>query len=275
MMREIKTCPNQEWKQMPTEELDQILQVELRKEYPSEEVVLPILNELEEREQDYPIEKTPEYFASLKKLGEYKTSGQGSKRKTGWIAGVAALAAAICIVIMAMPRTVGAESIFDILFRWTGSVFEFFTTEQDTTNPPVELVFETDHPGLQKLYDKVTEFGVTDPVVPMWLPEGFVLSELKEFFIPNGNGLHVRFEDGSKGVSITYRISTDITAKFEKEDTAIEAYDYADVDHFILDNEKNLSATWTIDGVECLLSADVSREDFYEIIKSIYRGEFA
>ena len=67
-MRENKTCPNRGWQQMPTEELDQILQAELEKEHPNEEVVLPILHELEDREKDVPVENTPEVLMFQKKI---------------------------------------------------------------------------------------------------------------------------------------------------------------------------------------------------------------
>ena len=270
-MRENNTCPDQQWQQMPTEELDQILQAELEKEHPNEEVVLPILRELEDREKDSPVEKTPEVLAILEKLGKHNTSSKQSIHKRRWLAGIAAAAAVFCIVVMAMPRTVGAESIFDMLFRWTSSVFEFFTPEQDASNPPVEIVFETDNPGLQQLYDKVTGLGVTESVVPMWLPEGFALSDLKDSPMPGGSKVFSKFENGSDAILITYRITEETSARFEKEDSAVEVYDYADVSHFILENDENTSVTWTIDGVECSILTDIDREDIYNIIKSIYR----
>lgn len=271
-MRENKTCPYQGWQQMPTEELDQILQAELEKEHPNEEVVLSILHELEEREKDISVEKTPEVLAILNKLSKHEISSKQSIHKRRWIAGVAAAAAVVCLVVMAMSPVVRAASFFDVLFRWTSSVFEFFTPEQDASNPPVEIVFETDNPGLQQLYDKVTELGVAESVVPMWLPEGFVLSELQVSPAPGGTRVHGKLENGSDAVLITYRISTDITTKFEKEDSAVEVYDYADVSHFVLENDDNLSATWTVDGVECSILTDISKDDLYNIIKSIYRG---
>ncbi|MBQ8358651.1 MAG: DUF4367 domain-containing protein [Oscillospiraceae bacterium] len=275
-MRENKTCPYEGWKQLPTEELDQILQAELEKDRPNEEVVLPVLHELEEREKDYPVEKTPDNLALIEKLKKHNTSSKQPKWKHGWIAGIAAVAAVACVVVMALPRTVGAESIFDVLFRWTGSVFEFFTPEQDATNPSVEYLFETDHPGLQQLYDKVTELGITDPVVPMWLPEGFGLSDLKASPAPGGSKVHGKFaNDSNAGIVIIYRISADIKTSFEKEDSSVEVYDYADVSHFILENDDGLSATWTLDGVECLLNGNIAKEDLYTIIKSIYRGELS
>lgn len=274
-MRENKTCPNTGWQQMPTEELEQILQAELAKEHPNEEVVLPILHELEEREKDIPVEKTPEVLEILEKLSKHNTPSKQSIHKRRWFAGIAAAAAVVCIVIMSVSPTVRAESLFDILFRWTSSVFEFFTPEQDASNPPVEIVFETDNPGLQQLYDKVTELGVTELVVPMWLPEGFVLSELQE--IPMAGGARVLgiFNDGDNDISVTYRVSTDISAKVEKKETGVELFEAGEVSHFIVANKDSSSVTWTVDGVECLLNANIAQEDLYTIIKSIYRSELS
>ncbi len=272
-MRENKTCPNQGWQQMPTEELDQILQAELQKEHPNEEVVLPILRELEEREKDIPVERTPEILAIRNKLNKHDTSSKQSIHKNRWLAGIAAAAAVIILVIMISSPTAQAESLLDILFRWTNSVFEFFTPEQDASNPPVEIVFETDNPGLQQLYDKVTELGVTESVVPMWLPENFALSDLKDSPMPGGTKVFCSFENSLNNISITYRISTDITAKVEKEETGVELFEFRKVGHFIVENEGTLSVTWTVNGVECLMNANVPKEDIYTIIKSIYRSE--
>ena len=274
-MREIKTCPNTGWQQMSTEELDQILQAELEKEHPNEEVVLPILHELEEREKDIPVETTPEVLEILEKISKHNTSSKPSIHKRRWLAGIAAAAAVVCIVIMSMSPTVRAASFWDVLFRWTSSVFEFFTPEQDASNPPVEIVFETDNPGLQQLYDKVSELGVTELVVPMWLPEDFTLSVLKEMPMAGGTKVHSNFKNGDNEISITYRISADITGKVEKEETGIEVFEAGQANHFIIDNEEYFSVTWSIDGVECLLSTNIAKEDLYAIIKSIYRSELS
>ena len=271
-MREIKTCPDQEWKQLPTEELDQILQAELEEEHPNEKVVLSILRILEEREKDFPVEKTPEVLAMLEKLSERKTPSKQSKIKRSWVAGIAAVSAVVCIVVMALPRTVGAESIFNVLFRWTSSVFEFFSPGQDETNPPVEYVFETDNLGLQQLYDKVTEQGVIEPVVPMWLPDGFELLSIKEIPLrEEGYKLNATFKRKDKFFSISYRISSDITTQFEKKDTTLEVFESGGISHFILVNDEHLTATWSLNGVECSMNANIAKDNVYTIIKSIYR----
>lgn len=270
-MREIKTCPNTGWKQMPTEELDQVLQAELEKEHPNEEVVLPILRELEEREKDIPVEKTPEVLAILEKLNKHNTSSKQSIHKRRWLAGIAAAAAVVCIVIMSISPTAQAESLFDMLVRWTSNIFEFIDPNESYPNATDDFI--TENPGLQQLYDKVTELGVTESVVPMWLPEGFALSDIKDSPMPGGTKVFCHFENSNNNISIAYRISADISAKVEKEETGIEVFEAGEVNHFIMDNDEYLSVTWSVDGVECLLNTNLAREDIYSIIISIYRSE--
>ena len=272
-MRENKTCPNTGWQRMPTEELDQILQAELEKEHPDEEVVLPILRELEEREKDIPVEKTPEVLAIASKLRKHKTSSKQSIHKRRWLTGIAAAVAIVCIVAISVVPTAQAESFFDVLFRWTSSFFEF--TDPGKSYPSTDSDFVTDNPGLQQLYDKVTELGVIELVVPMWLPEGFVLSEIKESPLLDTTSVSGIFKTDSNEVLITYRISTDISTRVEKEETSVEVFEAGDVSHFIMDNDGNLSVTWTLDGVACILNANIPKEDVYTIIKSIYRSELS
>ena len=105
----------------------------------------------------------------------------------------------------------------------------------------------------------------------MWLPEGFVLTDLKELPVAGGTSVFGKFENGSSLLLITYRISTDITAKMEKDETGVELFEFGAVNHFIVDNDDNLSVTWKVDGVECSILADIAKDDLYNIIKSIYR----
>ena len=272
-MREIKACPSGKWEQMPTEELDRVLQAELRKEYPDENVVLPILREIENRESCKPVENTPELQAIREQLSKHDTYTDHNKRRRAWITSVAAIAAVLCIVVMALPKTVGAESIMEVLYRWTSNVFEFIDPDNEESKPKIDDAFSANNTGLQQLYDKLTELGVSKAVVPTWLPEGFLLSELKERSMPDGTWVHAGFKNGSAEIIITYRIATDVSPRVEKEDLGVEVFDIGGVAHFIVENEGNYSVTWTVDGVVCLLNANVAKEELYAIIKSIYRSE--
>lgn len=263
------------WLEMSTPELDKQLQQELQKEDPNEEVVLGILRILQEREEEYPIQVTNQVQNAWKQYISKGTKPKKTGQKQLWFAR-AAVAAAIAMVILALPRTVGAESLWDVLARWTESVFEFFSPEQDATDPAVAHTFRTEHPGLQQVYDKVTELGATEPVVPMWLPEGFELTELKVISTPDGDKVRAFLSSNNGSITLSYRVSADIiTSEYQKEETGVEAYEFLNVSHFIMDNNENLLITWTVDGVECSINTDIEREEVYKLIDSIYRMEIS
>ena len=272
-MTERIACPNQGWEQLPTEELDEILKAELRKEHPNEEVVLPILQILEDREKDIP--ETPDVLNTLKKLSKHKTSSKHSTHTRGWIAATAAAAAVVCIILMAIPRTVGAQSVFQALFRWTSSIFEMSDPDCSESYPGTDSGFVTDHPGLQELSSKVTQLGAKANVVPTWLPDGFSLTEIKEIPMPGGSKLYANFNNSNESVSITYRITDEGSAKFEKENTGFEVIEAGGVSHIIVENDDHFSVTWKNGNVECLFSTNIEKETLYTIIESIYRSELS
>lgn len=272
MMRENKTCRNIKWKDIPTEELDTILQAEINKESPDEKVVLPILSILEEREEGCSVENTEETSALLKKLDQHKEQPKRQTMKYGWIGGIIA-ATVVCIVLMAIPRTVGAESLFHVLIRWTNCIFEFADPDKEESQPKTDHEFVTDNPGLQQVHDTMVELGVTDPVVPMWIPSGYQLDKVIVHPISDGYKVNPVFVKDNSILSFVYNVSNHMVRSFEKENVDFDVYEVGEVEHFILNNESNLLVTWTIDGVSCSLSSDLPKSDVCKIIKSIYRRE--
>ena len=265
-MTENRTCPDRKWGEIPTAELDKILQTELEKGQPDEKVVLPILKELEDREKDYPV-ATEEVIALGRKLQADRP--QRTPRRRNWVIVASAAAAVLCIV-MALPRTVGAESIFGALFRWTSSVFQFVDPNSEEDRPKIDKTFTTDNPGLQKLYEEVANLGVDEAVVPAWLPEGYELTSLKTMLVSSGTKINAVFEQGDEVILLTYKFTSETITKIEKEDSAVEVIEYANVSHFVLENDGNFSVAWKTNDIEGLIIASTEKENIDLIIKSIY-----
>lgn len=267
-----KTCQNKDFEQISTEHLNEMLQTELKKDLPDDSVVLPILNTLQEREKDYPV-AIPNEVIDLWVEHEKQTHVESSKlkNKRGFMLRVAAVAAVICLILIAIPRTVGAGSVFQVLFRWTESVFEFLSPDDNRNDPQAEYVFESDNKGLQQLYNKMVAVGVNGPVVPMWMPDGYDLFEIKTTNSPEGEKIHAAFATDDRIIVITYRISEQGTqAQYEKKDESVRIYEYAGVQHCITKNDINLSVVWMNNGVECVLNVCEDEEIVRKIVASIY-----
>lgn len=271
-----KNSMHETWSELPTPRLDEILQQELRKEEPSEEVVLGILAVIREREEDLSAEVTEDVSEAWERYEEKSISVKMPKRKCLWCMGAAA-AAVICILILTVPRSVEAESIFGAFCRWTESVFEFFTPGEDVTKPSAEYIFQTEHPGLQQVYDQVTALGAEEPVVPMAFPkDGFVLEELKVMPMPDGNRVYADFHCDGEVIMLSYWISEDILpSEHEKENFGVEGYENSNVWHYMMDNGEGMQISWTVKGVECSVNTTLEREEAYQLIDAIYKRKLS
>lgn len=258
---------------MSTTKLDDMLRAELQKRPPDATAVNLIMEVLEERDTGEPVEMNAEIQDAWE---EYKNStealivpgyawGRGSM-----LLRVASVLVVIGVLLFAMPQEAGAKSLWDRFLFVTDSIFEFFNPG-DANDHHVEYQFETGNPGLQQVYDAVVELGITDPVVPMWLPEGYELVELKKENTRTKSEIYTRFE--SSGYYMVLKIETyykTATHDYFKDETNYLTMEYGGNIHNVMQNNEMLVAVWARDNVECSLTINSQEDMLYEILKSIY-----
>lgn len=258
------------FEQVSTQQLDAMLQAELQKEQVDGDAVRVILRVLREREREMPVEVDE---ATEQAWQKYLRDTERPVRKKGWVLRAAAMAAVLCIVLLIAPLTANAERIYGMLTRWTDSIFEFFDPNDKNTNS-VEYEFRTDNPGLQQVYDAVVELGVKDPVVPMWLPEGFELVDFKVIEMPRNKGVSSFFANGEAAAVFRLVIYEDNTPRsYHKDESYVTAHEYHGVSHKILNNNDSWTVIWVHDAIECILSVDCQEDMLYKVIHSIYVEE--
>ena len=261
---------------LTSQQLDELLRAELDKDDKDAEKVLQILHILEERESDKLINNMDtESIWNAYQEGVRKdalVNAQRDRKPRRWIGRLIAAAAILCVLITAAPKAMGAENIFEILGRWTKTIFAFFDPSS-ATEPPEEYVFKTDHPGLQQIYDAIAEQGVTKPVVPTWVPDGHELGEVKSISIRGGKKVCAELLKGEGYITIAIEIYNEKrTNRYTKDDADVEEYEFGGVKHYLMPNEGSWQAVWVTENVECLILTDCERDVLYNIIKSIYKG---
>lgn len=260
-------------KELSTVELDKMLQEEIRKENIDDDLVRLVLGVLEERERDYPVELNEEIIAAAEEfensIEEIRTP---TRKKWSPVLKVASVLVVVGLLLFVLPQAAHAENFMDLLARWTESVFEFFNPAAEQDEQP-EYLFETDHPGLQQIYDAVVELGITEPVVPMWVPEGYELETVKVVEEPTEvtlfanmscNGKRIHFMIIARGEGSLFNHS--------KDAKTIETFEVAGVEHYILSNNNKMNSIWMINNIECSIVLDC-QEDIHKILKSIYTME--
>ena len=258
--------------EMSSEQLSLLIQAETAKESPNDELVLMALDILEDREKENPIELGSKGAAAWKK---YQSKVRNRQRNTILIwkpmMQVASVLLVITLLFALLPTQANAETWWERLARWTEDFFSFFNPSTSEL-PENEYVFQTDNEGLQQVYDAVIKLGVTTPVVPMWLPEGSELTEIKQDAMPTHEYIIARFSQESN--EIVYKLnlySIDRPNQYHKNEIGVKELERHGTTYSIIRNESNWSIIWTDDNIECSIFIDCQENVLYEIIESIYR----
>lgn len=259
--------------QMPTEKLDSILQEELCSEPVNGVKVQLILEALRSREGDCAVDKDPATGQAWERYRENIPQAEPQKKRSGgWILKTAVAAVLALSVLVVLPQDVEAMSFWERLARWTESIFSF--SESDIGENEAEYKFRTDNAGLQQVYDAVAGLGVTEPVVPMWLPEGYELVELKTITGLDHTSVYSAFKCGENEAAFSVDVyHGTVFYQYPKDETEIIKFEINGTKHYIMKNSDKWAVAWTNNHIECLLSIDCNEDTLYEILKSIYATE--
>lgn len=259
---------------METPQLDAMLLEELRKSSPNGELIRLISSVLKARDLDL----VPEVDDNIQQAWiRYQSKAlpvhKKSKRVSNWLVKAAVVILVLFAVAVAIPQEAKAMNLFERFMAWTEDVFSLISPSEPKSRA-AEYVFRTDNPGLQEVYDKVTELGVTVPVVPMWLPEGYELVECVLSYVPTKKYITATFSNGeTKAVYQLNLYSSNVTNKYYKDARPIYIEEKNGIEHSIINNQDILVAVWTIDNIECSISIDCQGVTLNRILKSIYMVE--
>ena len=279
MNRQKEQYRREDLEKLTSPQLDAILCAELEKKCADRNLILGILEILDEREKDAPLPKSLK-VTEEKIRCEAWNEGFNKGREVGRkpvrkLASVAIAAMLILVFGVITPQALGAENIFTLIGRWTA---DFFAFDEPETMPEGEMLqepyaFRTDNPGLQQLYDTVAELGITQRVVPQWLPEGYELECIQVERLPNTKKVYASFGNGSEEIIVSIRqLLQTPDFNYFKDETAVEIHECGGVLHYIMGNESVIKAVWSTADIECAIRT-AEQGMLYPIIDSVYNGE--
>lgn len=189
-----------------------------------------------------------------------------------WMLKVASVVLVLGILFFALPTAAQAGNVQDLLGWWSDSVFRLFTSGKQIRTQTA--AYETDHPGLQQIYDTVTELGITEQIVPRKLSKEIELTELKTVQMLGDTTLHARLSSKKNELLFSVIVHSE-QAMLQHEKTAenVSVWDLVGIEHYVISNTEELIITWVIDKIECTVITDCPEEDVYDFIKSIYTLE--
>lgn len=273
MKNNSKTGLRSALEQLPEEELKDLLQAELERPEPDGDSVRLILRVLEEKGRGREAPMTPR----KEQAWQIYCRRVESLRRSRTLRLAPALRAAVVLLVLTLclsflPRQAQAESFWEMLQRISSTVMTYFNKEEEITE--LGYSFKTDNPGLQEVYDAVTELGVTDPVVPMWLPDGSDLNELSTFTSPMSTGVYASFFCQDR--EIIYKLNVyegEPAHQFYRDETYYDSYERNGATYRITRNNDYFIVVWSKENIECSIAIYCNEEILQKILGSIYTME--
>jgi hypothetical protein len=189
------------------------------------------------------------------------------------------LAAAITVIVTVatMFTAVAVPPIRRAIARWTDEIFTFekggeYIVEETTPHTPVPL---EGHGGVYSdMLDALAGYGITEPLAPTWIPEGF---NVKEFYVEGETSFSRVYtmleKDENTSIIIQIKLNPeDVEIAHEKDGLDVMVYEKERVPHYIMTNNARVKAAWTNDEYECYISVSesVGVDTLNKIIDSIY-----
>lgn len=258
---------------LETEKLQTMLQAELERDTPDPDSVRLILSVLEDWETEESARLTEEKKVAWKKY-QKKVSGLKKKSAKRWnvLARAASVVLIVGVLFAAIPGQANAETFWEMLQRWSNNVLEYF--DRDRIKAEQDYLFQTDNEGLQQVYDEVVKLGVTEPVVPMWLPDKYDLIEVSTNQTPMSQWVLARFADQESEIVYSVTLYNGEPAhQYYKDDTHYETYEQNGAIYNIARNNNLWVVVWTKENIECSIFVDCQEDTLRRILDSIYEME--
>ena len=188
--------------------------------------------------------------------GAAKTKRAG---KTGrYRAGVRVVLIAAVVMVLLAGAVLAADSLGLVAWvpRWNAVSGRYEPAAQEVS-------------GESPVPAALAELGITEPVYPARLPEGFVITE--SHISEDPLVLMEQYARGDQHISITITpIKGFKSIVYQKQREAIREYQAGTAIHYILSSERNITALWYTKNYTTTISGDVSLDDLKKIIDSIY-----
>ena len=186
-----------------------------------------------------------------------------------------AVAAVLVVLLGAMSAHALGYNLLNIVAQWTADVFGFRITVSESNTPLVlsEIPPDMQFTSIQHALDYI---GITYPVAPTWIPDGFSQTSLSVVPMPDWINIFAFFEDGNRTLSIQvmvfYEEPDDNAVLYEKDDNPVIQYESGGLTHYIMTNNSRLVSVWINGNLECSIDGDISEAEIKQMIDSIYGG---
>lgn len=261
---------------MSTEELEEILRLDMETPAGEEsdiDMILYVMEVLDKRKakEDRPQKTAQEAYEEFKTYylpGVEEDPGTG--RRSGMTRRLAAAAAVLAVVFLGtLTADAFGANIWGTIARWTRDTFHFESVQHgETTTPNTE-----NNVTYSSLQEVLAKDGINVALVPTWIPDGYVLADIKIEETPIKDVYSAHYIDGENELSIIVRSNLhEAPAQIEITDEPVEVYESNGIIYYIFSNNDCSQIAWVLGSYECNIWGDITVEQLKMMIDSLEKG---
>lgn len=201
-------------------------------------------------------------------------SSPGKKHSNRALFKLLPIAAVLVLLLGSVTAQAFGWNIFGAIARWTSEIFRMGSDSTPYATIQTNPLAEGEEAYYDTLEEAVEAFGITEPIVPSWIPERF---ELTRVWATNQSGGVIICADyvSSNGIlQIRYKEIKNVDfSSLEQESNNVEAHFKGGVKHYLLSDLDREKAFWQNGELECRISGNVSEDEMKDIIDSVYKGD--
>lgn len=260
---------------LTTEQLRKLLQAQLEEAEPDVELIHKVSALLEQRE---PVPFDPDSaFHTFKEDPDLEPiysvpqekASPGKHRKVIRLARIGTIAAVVALVLL-LGTAVSYAMGFDLLgsvVRWSANTFGFSAGESFKQTEKLDA--EDPYFALR---ESVRSAGALKPVVPRFLPDGYVFAEANQDETFEGVAVSGIFANGENYILFSYLKTRDPNPvkMYPIDNSNPEIYSVGGIEHYIMSNETEYTAVWSNGSVLCQISGVQDKSVLLKMLDSIY-----
>lgn len=185
------------------------------------------------------------------------------------IKSIISVAAVLCVILAGSvtAKALGYD-IWDAVIVWTKDTFGFETTvNEPKPTPYVKQIPEE----LDELKNLMTEHGLSNKLIPGYIPEGYKLANLEYSDLGDADTIFCHLSNGSNDIMLIYSMYSGDSTSFQLEKDALspEKYESGGTTYYIMSNMDDYLVTWLSDNVECTILGIPSHDEALKMITSL------
>lgn len=193
-----------------------------------------------------------------------------SGRTAGWRRRLVVTAAVVALIAVGVASVGAAKfNLWETIAKWTQENFHWGTSTEIKDYTPTA---EKPSPCADVL-DLLQQNNIPINLVPTWLPDGFVLSDMQTYEHPEQWLIYAQFSNGEKYILFQIHDYLNINpGQFEQSGKDVQLYSKDGVSYYIFPNNEATQIVWTVDHFECEIGGTFSVDDAQKMIDSIEKG---